>query len=79
MDKSKRNNPGDYLKRMLGREVEVKLNDNDTFFTGVMTCLDGSMNVLLTNAKEMNRDRNISEFKQVLIRGNNVLFIKKKV
>jgi len=51
MDKNKRNNPGDYLKRMLGREVEVKLNDNHTFFIGVMTCLDGNDNVLLSNAK----------------------------
>ena len=50
MDKQ-RNNPGDFLKKMLGREVEVKLNDNHTFFHGIMMCLDGSMNVLLGNAK----------------------------
>jgi len=56
MDKAKKSNPGDYLKKMLGREVEVKLNDNHTFFTGVMACLDGNMNVLLTNAKEIIKD-----------------------
>lgn len=78
MDRGKRNNPGDFLKKMLGREVEVKLNDNHTFFVGVMTVLDGNMNVLLTNAKEICRDQKIDEFKQILIRGNNVLFIKKK-
>lgn len=78
MDRNKRNNPGDYLKKMLGREVEVKLNDNHTFYTGIMTCLDGNMNVLLSNAKELNKDKLVEEFKQVLIRGNNVLFIKKK-
>lgn len=53
MEKHRRHNPADYLKKMLGREVEVKLNDNNTFFTGVLACLDGSMNVLLTNAREM--------------------------
>ncbi len=53
MEKNKRHNPGDYLKKMLGREVEVKLNDNHTFYAGVLTCLDGNMNVLLTNAKQM--------------------------
>lgn len=63
---------------MLGREVEVKLNDNHTFFIGTMACLDGNMNVLLTNAREMAKETKIEEFKQVLIRGNNVLFIKKK-
>ena len=36
---------------MLGRLVEVKLNDNHTYFTGTLACLDGTMNVLLTNAK----------------------------
>jgi small nuclear ribonucleoprotein (snRNP)-like protein len=41
---------------MLGREVEVKLNDNHTFFTGVLSCLDGNMNVLLINAKEIQKD-----------------------
>lgn len=51
MEKAKKSNPGDYLKKMLGREVEVKLNDNYTFFIGTMACLDGNMNVLLTNAK----------------------------
>lgn len=44
-----RNNPGDFLKKMLGRPVEVKLNDNNTFMTGTMACLDGNMNVLLTH------------------------------
>ena len=51
MDKGKRNNPVDFLKQMLGRVVEVKLNDNHTHFIGTLTCLDGTMNVLLTNAK----------------------------
>lgn len=48
-----RNNPADFLKKMLGREVEVKLNDNHTFFLGTMVCLDGNMNVLLSNVKEL--------------------------
>ena len=43
-----------------------------------MTVLDGNMNVLLTNAKEICRDQKVDEYKQILIRGNNVLFIKKK-
>jgi small nuclear ribonucleoprotein (snRNP)-like protein len=45
---------------------------------GVLACLDGNMNVLLTNAKEMQQETKLGEFKQILIRGNNVLFIKKR-
>ena len=48
---TRRNNPADFLKQMLGRPVEVKLNDNHTFFQGTLCCLDGTMNVLLNNAK----------------------------
>jgi small nuclear ribonucleoprotein (snRNP)-like protein len=48
---TKRNNPSDFLKQMLGKPVEVKLNDNETFFTGTLNCLDGTLNILLTNAK----------------------------
>ena len=28
----------------------MKLNDNDTSYTGTLCCLDGTMNILLTNA-----------------------------
>lgn len=50
---NKRKDPADFLKQMLGKPVEVKLNDNETFFVGVLSCLDGTMNVLLTNSKEV--------------------------
>ena len=53
MQKAKRNNPVDFLKQLLGRPVEVKLNDNHTYFVGTLMCLDGTLNVLLTNAKEI--------------------------
>lgn len=49
----KRSNPGDFLKQSLGKMVEIKLNDNETYFRGTLNCLDGTMNILLTNAKEI--------------------------
>jgi small nuclear ribonucleoprotein (snRNP)-like protein len=60
--------PANFIKQLLGRSVEVKLNDNNTFFQGTLSNLDGTMNVLLTG---------VNEFKELLIRGNNVLYIKK--
>jgi small nuclear ribonucleoprotein (snRNP)-like protein len=50
-NKSSRTNPADFIKKLLGRQVEVKLNDNETFYRGTLTCLDGTMNILLSNAK----------------------------
>lgn len=52
-NRSSRTNPADFIRQLLGRPVEVKLNDNETFYRGTLTCLDGTMNILLNNAKEM--------------------------
>jgi len=35
------------------------------------------MNILLINAKEVVQDKVVMEFKEVLIRGNNVMYMKK--
>lgn len=69
--------PGEFIKQLLGRPVEVKLNDNDTFFRGTLCNLDGTMNVLLTSVKEVVEGEVVNEFKELLLRGNNVLYIKK--
>lgn len=42
-----RNNPADFINQLLGKPVEVKTNDNDTAFRGILRCLDGTMNILL--------------------------------
>lgn len=47
----KGNSPADFIKKLLGKPVEVKLNDNDTFFRGNLSNLDGTMNILLTEVK----------------------------
>jgi small nuclear ribonucleoprotein (snRNP)-like protein len=74
---AQRKNPADFLKLMLGQTVEVKLNDNHTFFTGRLACLDGTMNVLLTHAQEVVQGQPANSFKEVFLRGNNVLYIKR--
>ena len=47
----------------MGKLVEIKLNDNETFFRGTLNCLDGTMNILLTNAKEIIKGETKMEFK----------------
>jgi|688.fasta_scaffold731387_1 small nuclear ribonucleoprotein (snRNP)-like protein len=69
--------PANFIKQLLGRPVEVKLNDNYTFFQGTLSNLDGTMNVLLTGVKEVVGSEIVNEFKELLLRGNNVLYIKK--
>lgn len=74
---SRKGSPADFIKQLLGRPVEVKLNDNDTFFRGTLSNLDGTMNILLTDVKEIIGSEVANTFKEVLLRGNNVLYIKK--
>jgi small nuclear ribonucleoprotein (snRNP)-like protein len=74
--RTNRTTPGDFMKQLLGRQVEVKLNDND-LYRGTLCCLDGTMNVLLLGAKEIRDEVVTHEWKELLIRGNNVLYIKK--
>lgn len=74
---SRKGSPADFIKQLLGRPVEVKLNDNDTFFRGTLSNLDGTMNILLTEVKEVVDSEQVNTFAEVLLRGNNVLYIKK--
>eukprot|EP00345_Euplotes_harpa_P019152 CAMPEP_0168336078 /NCGR_PEP_ID=MMETSP0213-20121227/11317_1 /TAXON_ID=151035 /ORGANISM="Euplotes harpa, Strain FSP1.4" /LENGTH=51 /DNA_ID=CAMNT_0008341181 /DNA_START=23 /DNA_END=178 /DNA_ORIENTATION=+ len=38
--------PGAFLKQIMGKPVEVKLNDR-TLYKGMLVCLDGCFNVCL--------------------------------
>ena len=72
----KRRNPADFIKQLKERPVEVKLNDN-TIYKGKLNGLDGTMNVLLSDAKEVVGEEGGEEWKMLLIRGNNIMYIKK--
>lgn len=48
--KNAKTSPGDFMKRLIGQQVEIKLNDNDVY-RGTLRCVDGTMNVLITGAK----------------------------
>ena len=72
----KRRNPADFIKQLKERPVEVKLNDN-SIFKGKLNGLDGTMNILLSDAKEVVGEECVEEWKMLLIRGNNIMYIKK--
>ncbi len=64
------------LQRAINKEVRIRLK-NSLEYRGVMVNIDSYMNVLLENASEHNeRGELIKNYGKVVIRGNNVLFIK---
>lgn len=78
--------PGDFLNKIKGKRVFVKLNDS-TVYAGAFICMDGNLNVVMENvtlydsmeqAQSTNpKDREASNevFSDVFIRGNNVCYI----
>ena len=71
---SKRQNPNDFLKQIIGRPVVVKLNSG-VDYRGVLTCLDGYMNIALEQTEEYSNGQLKNKYGDAFIRGNNVLYI----
>ena len=63
------------LQKNTKKNVIVRLK-NDIEYKGRMINVDSYMNLIMTDAEEL-KDGNVSEkFGRVILRGNNVLFIK---
>jgi|JI6StandDraft_1071083.scaffolds.fasta_scaffold15021_7 U6 snRNA-associated Sm-like protein LSm6 len=70
--------PADFIKQSLGREVVVKLND-ESEYTGVLICLDGTLNIVMEKVEEHKDGQLISKYNKLFLRGNNVLYISPKI
>jgi U6 snRNA-associated Sm-like protein LSm6 len=66
--------PGDFLKRAVGKEVRVRLN-NGTDYSGNLSCLDGFMNIALDNTREYVSGQFQKSYGDSFLRGNNVSYI----
>lgn len=71
---SKAVTPGDFLKKVVGKEVRVRLN-NGIDYQGRLTCLDGFMNIAMERTEEYTEGRLQKAFGDSFLRGNNVLYI----
>lgn len=71
---TKRQNPSDFLKQIIGRNVVVKCN-NGSDYRGVLACLDGYMNIALEQSEEYFNGEFKKRYGDAFIRGNNVLYI----
>ena len=72
-------NASDFVQNSLGKKTLVKLT-NDEFYEGTLISIDGAFNLYLIDSKLVNEDddKNKKEdktYKNLFIRGNNVLYI----
>ncbi len=63
------------LQKNTKKSVTVRLK-NDVQYKGMMDNVDSYMNLIMTNAEELKDDKVIANYGRVIVRGNNVLFIK---
>lgn len=71
---AKKRSPSDFLKAVLGRPVNVRLNSG-TDYRGVLACLDGYMNIAMEQTEEYVDGQLKAKYGDCFIRGNNVLYI----
>ena len=63
------------LQKNTKKTVTVRLKNN-VEYRGKIDNVDSYMNLIMTDAEELNDGKTIEKFGRVILRGNNVLFIK---
>lgn len=67
--------PLSILQKALNRQVSVRLK-NEIEYKGRMSNVDPYMNVILVDAEESENGSKVANYGKVVIRGNNVLYVK---
>ncbi len=63
------------LQKNTKKDVIVRLKSG-VEYKGKMENVDSYMNLIMTDAEEVNQGKTVGKFGRVIVRGNNVLFIK---
>jgi len=63
------------LQKNTNKSVIVRLK-NDVEYKGKIVSVDSYMNLIMTDAEEIRDGKTVEKFGRVILRGNNVLFIK---
>ncbi len=63
------------LQKSTKKKVIVRLK-NEVEYKGKMDNVDSYMNLIMTDAEELHENKVIANYGRVIVRGNNVLFIK---
>ncbi len=75
MSQSSAKRPLTMLQKSTKKKVTVRLK-NEVEYKGKMDNVDSYMNLIMTDAEELQADKVIANYGRVIVRGNNVLFIK---
>ena len=68
-------NASDFVQNSLGKKTLVKLT-NEELYKGTLISIDGAFNLYLINSSLVTEDnKEIKKYKNLFIRGNNVLYI----
>ena len=63
------------LQKSTKKRVTVRLK-NEVEYKGKMDNVDSYMNLIMTDAEEVRDGKTVANYGRVIVRGNNVLFIK---
>lgn len=63
------------LQKNTKKKVTVRLK-NEIEYKGKMDNVDSYMNLIMTDAEELNQGKIVANYGRVIVRGNNVLFIR---
>ena len=63
------------LQKNTKKDVVVRLK-SEVEYKGKMENVDSYMNLMMTDAEELNQGKVVGKLGRVIVRGNNVLFIK---
>lgn len=67
--------PLNILQKATSKQVSVRLK-NEIEYKGKMANVDPYMNVILVDAEETENGAKVANYGKVVIRGNNVLYVK---
>jgi len=75
MSQTSSKRPLTVLQKNTKKDVIVRLKSG-VEYKGKMENVDSYMNLIMTDAEEVNQGKTVGKFGRVIVRGNNVLFIK---
>ena len=75
MSQSSAKRPLTILQKSTKKNVTVRLK-KEVEYKGKMDNVDSYMNLIMTDAEELRDSKVIANYVRVIVRGNNVLFIK---
>ena len=67
--------PLSVLQKSLNKSVIVRLK-NEVEYKGKIDNVDSYMNLIMTDAEEQHDGKTVGKYGRIILRGNNVIFIK---